>query len=68
MSGYPDVGRSNTFANRGHSAGGDRLDGCGMAGGLVRAGALAVAQSWVLVNLPRILAHRAREHRAAAYL
>jgi len=40
----------------------------GVRGGLLRVGALAVAQAWVLVNLARIFAHRARERRGAAYL
>ncbi len=40
----------------------------GVRGGLVRAGALAVAQASVLVNLPRIFVHRARERRGAAHL
>ena len=40
----------------------------GARGGLERALALGAAQGWILLNLPRILAHRARELRTAAYL
>lgn len=40
----------------------------GVGGGLTRGVAFLVSQAWTLANLPRILAHRRREQRGAAYL
>jgi hypothetical protein len=40
----------------------------GIRGGAARAGALVLAQGWLLLDLPRILRHRARERRGAAHL
>jgi GT2 family glycosyltransferase len=40
----------------------------GARGGLRRGSALAVSQAWMVLNLPRVLAHRAREQRGAAWI
>ncbi|PYM38965.1 MAG: hypothetical protein DME17_02570 [Candidatus Rokuibacteriota bacterium] len=40
----------------------------GARGALRRGSALAVSQAWMALNLPRVLAHRAREQRGAAYV